>query len=81
MKVQFDEGPAALLVNEVGRVERGTAVEVSKELGEQLLEQGWREVGKRKRSTTKRKRSSAKKTEVSQETTTPATGQTKEGDE
>lgn len=45
MKVRYTEGPAVLAVDEVGRVERGKAVEVSKEVGEKLVSQGWTKVG------------------------------------
>jgi hypothetical protein len=56
MEVQYDEGSAALQVEGVGRVERGTPATVSRELGEKLVEQGWREVKPRaakKKSTSK----------------------------
>lgn len=70
MKVKFTEGPAALLLDEVGRVERGETVEVSTDVGERLLEQGWTQVGK----------ASPKKTSGSAQagSQTPEPGQTKE---
>lgn len=43
MKVQFNDGPAAVTVNDVpGLVaERGKPVDVPDRVGKQLLEQGW----------------------------------------
>lgn len=60
MKVKYERGPAAQLVPGHGRVERGKSVDVSKELAEQLLEQGWVKPGARKKtSSTGRKKTSS----------------------
>jgi hypothetical protein len=48
MKVKYSDGVADVLLDEVGEVKRGETVEVSAELGKQLLEQGWEKVGGRK---------------------------------
>jgi Mg-chelatase subunit ChlI len=45
MKVKYTDGPAAVNVAGVGRVERNHSVDVDKEQGERLLEQGWKKVG------------------------------------
>lgn len=44
MQVKYADGPAARLVDGVGRVERGATADVSDEQGAQLLKQGWQEV-------------------------------------
>jgi hypothetical protein len=47
MKVQYDEGPDALNVPACGVIaQRGEAVDVPDEIGESLIEQGWKQVGK-----------------------------------
>lgn len=52
MKVRYKEGPDALVIATVGvKAERGEAVEVPNEIGEQLVAQGWDEV----KSTAKKK--------------------------
>jgi len=80
MKVKFTEGPTALTVDEVGRVERGKTVEVSEELGKQLLEQGWSRVGAKKSPAKKKSSKKAAAPAKSAETTTPEPGPEK-GDE
>jgi hypothetical protein len=47
MKVRYTKGAAAVLLEEVGRVKRGEWVEVSKETGERLIEQGWSSTSKK----------------------------------
>lgn len=45
MKVRYEEGPDSLLIADIGvQADRGEAVEVPKEVGEKLVEQGWTEV-------------------------------------
>lgn len=78
MKVKFTEGPAAVLIDGVGRVERGHTAEVSKETGERLLEQGWTRVG----AASPKRKASPKKTADSADagSQTPEPGPTKESD-
>lgn len=47
MDVQFNEGSTAVSLAELDgqRVERGVPVTVPREIGEQLVKQGWEEVG------------------------------------
>lgn len=79
MKVKFGEGPAVLAVEGVGRVERGKSVEVDKELGEQLLAQGWKRVGTSSKKTTSSK--SKKTTAATPAETTAGAAPQKDGDE
>jgi hypothetical protein len=45
MKVKYEGGSAAVTVDRVGRVERGSTIEVDDQVGKQLVEQGWKKVG------------------------------------
>lgn len=74
MKVKFTEGPSALSVNGE-RVERGEPVEVSKELGEQLLAQGWKKAGGSQKPATEKPTAEAKPADA----TTPEPGPKEEG--
>lgn len=49
MDVKYTDGAAAVLLDGVGRVERGQTVKVSPETGKQLIAQGWKSVEKTKR--------------------------------
>ncbi len=73
MKVKFTEGPAARLVEEVGRVERGETVTVSEECGKRLVSQGWKQVGKAKG---KKKSSGGRKKKTAEATSDDSTSTT-----
>jgi hypothetical protein len=53
MKVRYSEGPAAVLLKGVGRVERGKSAEVPAAVGKRLLEQGWESASSKSSSRSK----------------------------
>ncbi len=62
MKVRYTEGPAAVVVDGVGEVERGKSVDVTGDLAKQLLEQGWEKASsgrKGRKGSSGRKKSSS----------------------
>lgn len=65
MKVKYEGGSAAVIVERVGRVERGSTIEVDDKLGERLVEQGWKKVSGGKKASSGRKASSRSRKKAS----------------
>lgn len=70
MKVKQAGGSAAVIVDGVGRVERGATIEVDEQLGKQLVEQGWKKVGG---SSSSGKKGRGKKASTSRRRKSPST--------